>query len=463
MSKLCLIFQLLFHLIISIEIHNPIKLVDFSRTKFTLDNEYVILEYSNNIEKNFNYEINFIFDEGNKPSTKVYYYDSKDKIERGETGFINYLYLTSLKETRILKIPYDAPYYSNKTTYYIVLYDISITYTDYVYLLNSLTYLPLKDSIYYHNTFKFELHFNFLVQENEIKYLHYQSRAESGVLPYASSYFRITNENGERFIDKNCFGVSGFIEIKPFIKYYIEIALYGINIFDERELMLKLEKYGEYIPLEEDKEIEMKILFPQGLFFFKSISNLTVNESIYFNFRSLHSTSHGENIYIKLYDSDNFERLLSLFPSQREDFDNKIGYIDNGGDFHYDLNKTYNSQKGVLFGVFIDRTNSYYSLETTTIFANITRKKEDEKKDGKKDDKNSDKSSDDENSSSNVVSIIMSIISSLIIIAVIVYCCKTGKCDDCSKNSYSSNSYYDVDDDSSEYGIAIVKIKKRKY
>ena len=52
MSKLFLIIQLLFHLIISIEIHNPLKLVDFSRTKFTLDNEYVVLEYTNNIEKN---------------------------------------------------------------------------------------------------------------------------------------------------------------------------------------------------------------------------------------------------------------------------------------------------------------------------------------------------------------------------------------------------------------------------
>ena len=51
MSNLCLIFQLLFHLIISIEIHNPIKLVDFSRTKFILDNEYLALEYTNNIEK----------------------------------------------------------------------------------------------------------------------------------------------------------------------------------------------------------------------------------------------------------------------------------------------------------------------------------------------------------------------------------------------------------------------------
>ena len=51
MSKFFLIIQLLFHLIISIEIHNPIKLIDFSRTKFILDNEYFALEYTNNIEK----------------------------------------------------------------------------------------------------------------------------------------------------------------------------------------------------------------------------------------------------------------------------------------------------------------------------------------------------------------------------------------------------------------------------
>ena len=57
-----------------------IKLNDFTKTSFTLK-EFVILEYTNNIKKDFNYEINFIFDEGNKPSTKVYYYDSKDKIE----------------------------------------------------------------------------------------------------------------------------------------------------------------------------------------------------------------------------------------------------------------------------------------------------------------------------------------------------------------------------------------------
>ena len=328
MLKFLFILLFLFHLINSIAIQNsfsPIKLADFTRTQFTLDNEFVVFEYTNDIEKDFNYEINFIFDEGNKPSTKVYYYDSKDKIEKGEAGFINYLSKTSLKETRVLKIPYDAPYYNNKATYYIVLYDISNKYTDYIYLLNSLSYLPLKNSIYYQNTLDFELHFNFLVQENEVKYLHYQSRAESGVLTYPSSYFRITNENGENFIDKNCYGVSGFIKLNPGIKYFVEIALYVKNILEEREVMLKLEKNGEYILLEEDKEVEMKILYPQCLYFFKSISNLTVNESIYFNFRSMHSYSHGENIYIQFYDSDNFERLLSLFPSNREDFDNKIG------------------------------------------------------------------------------------------------------------------------------------------
>ena len=48
-----------------------IKLADFTKTSFTLK-EFVILEYTNNINKDFNYEINFIFDEGNKPSTKAF-------------------------------------------------------------------------------------------------------------------------------------------------------------------------------------------------------------------------------------------------------------------------------------------------------------------------------------------------------------------------------------------------------
>ena len=64
MLKFFYSFLLLFHLINSIAIKNsfdPIKLADFTRTKFTLDNEFVILEYTNDIENDFNYEINFNF------------------------------------------------------------------------------------------------------------------------------------------------------------------------------------------------------------------------------------------------------------------------------------------------------------------------------------------------------------------------------------------------------------------
>lgn len=238
---------------------SAIKLTDFTKTSFTLK-EFVILEYTNNIHKDFNYEINFIFDEGNKPSTKAFYYDSFDKIQKSDTGFINYVYATSLKETRILKIPYNAPYYSDKKTYYIVLYDISKIYTDYVYLLNSLSYLPLKDSFFYHNSLSQELHFNFLVQESSVKYLHYQAREDIFIFVHYTSYFRITNEIGERFYDNNCIGCSGYVKIKPNIKYFIETALYAKGDKDRKEMSFKLEKYGRNILLEEDKEVERQIL-----------------------------------------------------------------------------------------------------------------------------------------------------------------------------------------------------------
>ena len=69
---------------------STIKLTDFTKTSFSLK-EFVILEYTNNIKKDFNYEINFIFDKGNKASTKVFYYDSFDKIQRSDIGFINFI------------------------------------------------------------------------------------------------------------------------------------------------------------------------------------------------------------------------------------------------------------------------------------------------------------------------------------------------------------------------------------
>ena len=80
-----------------------IELKDLTKIKFNLDNEFVLFEYKNNMEKYFNSSINFIFDNGEKSSTKIYIYDSLDEIKRGDNGFINYLHEASLKGQNILQ------------------------------------------------------------------------------------------------------------------------------------------------------------------------------------------------------------------------------------------------------------------------------------------------------------------------------------------------------------------------
>ena len=417
-----------------------IKLSDFTKVSFTLK-EYVILEYTNNIKKDFDYEINFIFDEGNKVSTKAFYYDSFDKIQKGDTGFINYLYSTSLKETRILKISYNEPFYRDKANYYIVLYDISKSYTDSVYLLNSLSYFPLKDSIFYHNSLSQELHFNFLVQESTLKYLHYQAR-ENG---RATSYFRITNEKGERFIDTNCYGCSGYVKIKPNIKYYIETALYARGDSDKKEMLFKLENYGRNILLEEDKQVERQILSPQNLTFFTSISNLNIDDNVYFKFEISRTGEITNLFYIKIYESDNFTKLENSFPLQEENFDYKIYKIKtltDNGKFVYEFKKNLIAQKGILIGVFIESSQAYSTMSPTTIKAIFSKKDLFDKK--------------------YIINIIIIIIISIIIFGVIIYCCYKHNCK--GNRYYSSYRNYNVndDDDESEYAVALVKVKKRK-
>ncbi len=70
----------------------------------------------------------------------------------------------------------------------------------------------------------------------------------------------------------------------PNIKYFIETALYAKGDRDNKEMLFKLEKYGRNILLEEDKEIERKILGQQYLTFFTSISNINIDDNLYFKF-----------------------------------------------------------------------------------------------------------------------------------------------------------------------------------
>ena len=108
MSKKYICFFILIYLIASSNSKdnsfNTIKLEDLKPTQFSMNNKYVIFEYDNNIKTEFNSSINFIFNVGEKSSTKVYIYDSLDKISMTDDGFEGYLNKTTLDSTKCFLI-----------------------------------------------------------------------------------------------------------------------------------------------------------------------------------------------------------------------------------------------------------------------------------------------------------------------------------------------------------------------
>ena len=401
-----------------------IELKDLTKTKFSLNNEFVLLEYKNSMENFFNSSINFIFDTGEKSSTKIYIYNSLDKIKRGDNGFINYLHETSLKGTKYFTISHDDSFYKDKTIYYFVLYDISTKYTDYIYVLNSLNYLPLEEEIYYQITFDIQLKFNFIVEKNYLTYLHYQARDITGLIYKTAYKFKIKNENGETFIDGENRGSCGYVEIKPNIKYFIEVELaQSSSGSKETEFMLNFKKNKEKFLLEEGKEKEIRVLHPQSFSFFRTISNLTINETIRFKGKIDKSDFHTDRFYIKYYESDNFENLVNDLPSNRQDFDYEIGSLNWGGEFDFKLKKIYNSQKGILLGVFIDSNELYWKLEPTKINITTLTGEEDDKKDKQKEQE------DNQDSSYwGFGGIIAFIVSCIIVIGLIIWRSKRNDC-----------------------------------
>ena len=70
-----------------------------------------------------------------------------------------------------------------------------------------------------------------------------------------------------------------------------------------------------------------------------------INDTMKFDIKIDVISFHTDNIYIKYYESENFENLVENFPSNREDFDSQIGSLNIGGNLYYNLIKKYNSQK----------------------------------------------------------------------------------------------------------------------
>ena len=95
------------------------------------------------------------------------------------------------------------------------------------------------------------------------------------------------------------------------------------------------------------------------------------------------------------------------------------------------LKKIYNSQKGVLFGIYMDPSDFYWKLEPTTIYVSTVVGEEEEEEKEKSDSK------EDNNDSShrNAGEIIGIIIGVIIGICIILYCfCKY--CDCCATHKY---------------------------
>ena len=73
--------------------YTPTKLKDLTRTPFRMNKEFIIFEYENKEKRIFNSSINFIFD-NKRQFTKVYLFDSLDKIDIKDGQIDGYLYDT---------------------------------------------------------------------------------------------------------------------------------------------------------------------------------------------------------------------------------------------------------------------------------------------------------------------------------------------------------------------------------
>ena len=390
------------------------------------------MKYVNNIERAYNSSINFVFRYGEKSSTKVYIYDSLDKINQTESGFVNYLKETTLKGIKCLKISYEEPFYKDNSIYYIVLYDISQQYSDYVYVVNSLKDLTFGNEFSYKLNCTEELIFNFMIQKSTSTYLHYQTvETVTTMYFYRNYYIKIINDKGEALFAKNGGGISGYVKIEPNRKYYAQISIKqntitSSSLLNKPEFLLNYEEYNENILLQGNSEIRKRILCSQHFNFFKDISDLSTYESI--TFKGTTDTSYiyqKISFYFQFYESNNFSSLINSFPSNKDGFDNQIK-TDSIGSFNLKVKKQYASQKGLLFGVFIEAKDG---MELHPQYLTIKAEKSNGKEEGGKEERGGitdigvKDSSHSESSTSVVLISIVGFVIFVIIVSICIYWC----------------------------------------
>ena len=424
-----------------------IKLIDLKEQSFSLNDQIIIFEYENKIDRIYNSSINFIFKYGEKISTKVYIYDSLDKIKNDtENEFVNFLKETSLKEIKCISISSNDSFYNDNSTYYIVLYDFSQIYSDSIYVINSLKYLTFGNEFSYRINCSSEFTFNFLIEKTYSTYLHYQT-CGAGSIFGSSYYINITNEKGEILLNKSSDKTSNYIKIEPNIKYFVQIIIKSKKFytFNKPEFLLNYEEYKGNILLKDEIEITKRILSPQHFSFFKSISNLNVSESLVFIGRT-YALLQRNRIYVKFYKSDDFFSLVESFPSKKEDFDYELGHSESSG-FKYEVKKIHETQKGVLFGYFIESSYDYTDLMPNNINIKCEKVKEedDDTDDQPKSDKPYDNKDDSYNSNSFTALWIVFLVLAFVIFFIIIFCC-TSHNDNNNKKQVQKNNYQNYQD-----------------
>ena len=387
------------------------KLEDLTYTPFSLDNKFIIFEYDNK-ERLFNSSINFIFKKGNESSIKVYIYDSFDKINMTDDGFVDSLNETTLDSKYYIKISYDDDFYRDNCTFYLVLYDPSKTYNDSIYVVNSLKYLNLDNEITFGSNYA--ISFNFLIEKDYPTYFHYQT-----VIPtfsFSFVYINITSENGENLLTHNCERESGYVKIEPNVKYYTHIQICR-DIFTDKvngAFSLNYEKYKNHILIKDDSEINRTMIISQRYTFFKNISNLTIDESIIVNF--VYSGHEKYYLYYKYYNSSDFETLFenNSFPNDRKNFDSLLGI---GYDIStYEIRKENTSQNGFLIGFFMENEGSI--LGNSNFKIRVYKANNEDREEKSSDDMSV---SSKKNSKLSVGWIIFIVMISLIIVAIIIW------------------------------------------
>lgn len=262
------------------------ELYTFTKKDFRL-NEYIIFKYTNIVPLRLGGSIFFIFDIGYKSSTNIFLYDSYDKIKKEEIGFTNYIHKTSLSGTDYFEIKKEDTFFSNNITYYLVLYDISESYANSIYVVNTLDFFPLYDYrfIYYIHKTNLQLNFNFIIPKNSKRYLHYQTRKDPISVLGGSEYYyiRISDNNGTTFIDRQTTGENGYIKIDSNLEFYVQIAIIkSRNYYKPSSFKLSFTNNGENF-LVNDEDINLDALSQQHFTFFKNISHLNISENIKFN------------------------------------------------------------------------------------------------------------------------------------------------------------------------------------